>query len=230
MSDSYSREYLNIPVDETIAFFKRKDFIEERAEDKNKPLTYYISGDLAISESEKADYTVFIVGGMDENRFLHIVDVIRDRLDGKEIVDTILALQDHYKPEIFGIEEMQISKAIGPFLREEMLIQNIFPNIVPMKHMGKDKVSRARSIQARMRAKTIKFDTEADWFPTFQEELLKFPRSTKDDQVDAFAYLGLLLNKMIEAPTKDEIEEEEYQDELRESKLHEFGRNRITGY
>lgn len=195
-----------------------------------KPLTYYIAGDLAIAENERADYTVFIVGGMDENRVLHIVNVVRDRLDGKEIVDTILALQEHYKPEMFGIEEMQVSKAIGPFLREEMLATNNFPNIVPMKHMGKDKVSRARSIQARVRAKSVKMDSDADWYPAFEDELLRFPRSSKDDQVDAFAYLGLLLNKMIEAPTKEEIEEEEYEDELRESQSHRTGRSRITGY
>lgn len=230
ISDVYSQEYLNKPIDDSVAFFKKKDFLKISDEDRKRKLVYYIAGDLAISENQRADYTVFIVGGMDEDRNLHIVNVVRDRLDGKEIVDTILALQGLYEPEMFGIEEMQVSKAIGPFLREEMVRQNIFPNIVPMKHMSKDKISRARSIQARVRAKSVKMDIDADWWPTFEDELLRFPRSSKDDQVDAFAYLGLLINKMIEAPTNEEQEEEEYLDELRESKSYGIGRSRVTGY
>jgi len=91
-------------------------------------------------------------------------------------------------------------------------------------------MQRARNIQARMRAKTCRFDKSADWYPVFEDELLKFPRGIKDDQVDAWAYMGMLLDKMIEAPTKEEIEEEEYLDELRESGLAFSGRSAITGY
>lgn len=173
---------------------------------------------------------MFIVGGVDEYRRLHIKEVIRERLDGRDIVEMIFALENLYRPEAIGIEEMQVSKAIGPFLREEMIRQNVFPHILPMSHMNKDKILRARSIQGRVRARTVKVDKEADWFPIFEDELTKFPRTRNDDQVDAFAYLGLLLDKMIEAPTNQELEEEEYLDELRESGVSDYGRNRFTGY
>ena len=89
--------------------------------DYEKPVHFYITGDLAISEAERADYTVFVVSAVDENRHIYIRDVIRSRMDGKEIVDTVLALERAWRPEVFGIEEMQVSKAIGPFLREEMI-------------------------------------------------------------------------------------------------------------
>ena len=68
---------------------------------------------------------------------------------------------------------------------------------------------RARSIQARMRAGAVKFDKEADWYLTLEDELTKFPRARHDDQVDAMAYLGLMIDNYIEAPTKEEQEEEE---------------------
>ena len=228
--DVYSQEYLNIPIDESVAFFKRTDLLEMGAEDKKRKMTYYITADLAISETEQADYSVFVIGGMDENRLLHITNVIRDRLDGRELVDTILALHRMYQPVAIGIEEMQVSKSIGPFLREEMIAQNTFPQLIPMKHMGKDKQTRARSIQARTRAKTVKFDKGSDWFPDFEDEVLKFPRAKHDDQVDAFAYMGLLLDKMIEAPTDQEEEDEEYAHEYRKSGLGFTGRSRTTGY
>jgi predicted phage terminase large subunit-like protein len=151
-------------------------------------------------------------------------------LDGREIVDTILALQRAYEFAAVGIEEMMISKALGPFLREEMVKQGVFPSIVQLKHKGKDKIQRARSIQARMRAKTVKFDKEADWFPALEDELTKFPRGRHDDQVDTLAYLGLLLDVVVEAPSYEELEEEEYLDELRQSGNIYDGRSSITGY
>lgn len=228
--DIYSQEYLNKPIDESIAYFKRNDFLHRTEEDKKLRLTYYITADLAISTNESADYSVFVVGGMDESRRLHITSVIRERLDGREIVDLILALQRTYDPVAIGIEKMQVSQAIGAFLREEMIQQNTFPNIMMMSHMGKDKISRARSIQARSRAKTIKFDKEADWYPIFEDECVVFPRGKHDDQVDAFAYMGLLIDKMIEAPTDEELEEEDYLDESREYRHSNGGRSSITGY
>jgi predicted phage terminase large subunit-like protein len=167
---------------------------------------------------------------MDEQRRVHVKQVIRERIDGREIVETILRLQRIYQPEVIGIEEMQVSKAIGPFLREEMVKQNTYPTLMLLKHGGKDKIARARSIQARMRAKSVRFDKGCDRYPTFEDELTRFPRDTHDDQVDSFAYLGLLLDKMIEAPTQEEIEEEEYLDEQREYGYSYGGRSSVTGY
>ncbi len=230
LSDVYSQEYLNEPIDETVAYFKKNEFIARTSEDKNKRINYYIAVDLAISEKETADYSVFVVAGVDENKILHIVDVIRDRMDGREIVDLILNLQRTYDPELIGIEEMQVSKAIGPFLREEMVKTNTYPNLMVLKHGGKDKIARARSIQGRMRAHAVKFDKSGDWYPTFEDELTKFPRGRNDDQVDAFAYIGMMLDSLIEAPTQQEIDEDEYEYDLRTSGYADTGRSTYTGY
>jgi predicted phage terminase large subunit-like protein len=230
LADVYSQEYLNEPIDDSVAYFKRADFDGMSEEDKGRNLHYYLTADLAISESETADYSVFLLAGIDENRMIHVKEVIRDRLDGREIVDLLLALQNTYQPELVGIEEMQVSKAIGPFLREEMVKTGIYLNLRPMKHGGKDKIQRARSIQARMRAGGVRFDKSADWYPQFEEELCKFPRGRKDDQVDAFAYLGLMLDSLIEAPTAQEQEEEDYINELQSSGFNNDGRSQWTGY
>lgn len=229
-TDIYSQEYLNEPIDESVSFFKKADFLSITQDDRQKKLNYYITADLAISESEKADFSVFVVAGVDEEKVLHVKNVIRERMDGKEIVDTFLALQKLYDPVAMGVEDMQISKAIGPFLREEMVKNNTYISLLPLKHGGKDKSTRARSIQARLRAHGVKFDKEGDWYPLFENEMLSFPRGKHDDQVDAFAYLGLLLDMLIEAPTKEEEEDELYADELESSGFSNQGRNSYTGY
>jgi len=229
-TDIYSQEYLNVPLDESVTFFKKGDFLATTDEDRKMKMHHYITADLAISESEKADYSVFILAGVDENKVIHIKDVIRERLDGRQIVDNLLFMNDVYDPEAVGIEDMQVSKSIGPFLREEMIKNNNYLTLVPLKHGGKDKITRSRSIQARMRAHSVKFNKEADWYPIFENECLTFPRGKHDDQVDAFAYLGLMLDKLIEAPTKEEIEEDEYDAELRDGGSASTGQSAVTGY
>ena len=44
------------------------------------------------------------------------------------------------------------------------------------------------------------------------------------------SYLGLMIDRIIEAPTKEEQEDEEYYDEMEESGLNEEGRSEICGY
>ena len=89
-------------------------------------------------------------------------------------------------------------------------------------HMGSD--------LSVVNAARVSFDKTSDWYPTFEDELCKFPRGRHDDQVDAFAYLGMLLNTLVAAETRDEIEEEEYELELEQSGINLHGRNSVTGY
>ena len=226
--DMYAQEYLNVPIDESTAFFKKNDFKAQLENDDQKIFNNYITADLAISEKDRADYSVFIVGGMDENGTLHIRDVIRERMDSLTIVETIFALETAYRPIVFGLEEGQISKAIGPFLYEEMPKRNVFPNLYALKP-STDKLTRARSIGARMRAGSVKFNKDADWFQTLQDELIRFPRDKHDDQVDAMAYLGLMLDKTYEAPTQHELQEAAYQEEMSLFYVDD-GRDKTTGY
>ncbi len=230
MPDVYSQEYLNIPIDEARTYFKKGDFLPMSEDDYKSKKNFYVAGDFAISDKERSDWSVFAIGGIDEHGILHVVDIIRDRMDGHELVQTMLAIQRLRDPEIFGIEEGQITKAIGPFLNLEMLRQNTFINLVGLKPHKQDKQMRARAIQARMRAGGVKFDKNADWYQTLEDELMRFPRDRHDDQVDAMAYLGLIIDKMHDAPTKEEMEDEEYREELRESGSDFEGRSQFTGY
>lgn len=230
LPETYSQEYLNIPIDESVSYFKRTDFLPVVEEDRKKYVHYYITADLAVSKEEHADYSVFLIAAVDETRTIYIHDVVKERMDGREIVDMIVALERAYKPEVFGIEKMQVSQAIGPFLREEMVRQDVWPNLVQLEHQGKDKIARGKSIQARMRAHTVKFNKSEDWYPDFENELMSFPRGKHDDQVDSMAYLGMLLDKVLEAPTKQELADEEYHDEFGLYQYDRSGRSAVTGY
>lgn len=235
--DVYSQEYLNVPIDESLSYFRRSDFLDFTDQDRvlfskpdwKKHFNFYISSDLAVSQAETADWSVFIVGGVDENGLLYIFRVIRERMDSQEIVETMLSLQRVYDPIVMSMEKGQIEKAIGPFLKQRMMETGDFINLMPVAP-SVDKMTRARSVQARIRAGAVKFDHKADWYLDFEEEAIVFPRSKHDDQVDALAYLGLILDKLMEARTKTQIEEDAYRDELEESELNTQGINEYTGY
>lgn len=227
--EGYSQEYLNYPIDETFAYFRKEDFLPMGPEDKTSPKINYIAVDLAVSEKSRADYSVFTVGGMDTEGMLHIVNVVRDRVDAKGIVDILFKLADRYDPDMVIIEGSLIEKSIGPFLNSEMHRRGrYFP--VTTENPTKDKETRARSIQARMRAKGVKFDKEADWYSDLEQEMLQFPKSRHDDQVDSMAWLGLVVDQMTTAPTKEELDLEEYNRDLRSSGFEFEGRSAVTGY
>ena len=230
LPDVYSQEYLNIPIDETVAYFRGADFIDMLEVDYQKRMNYYVTCDLAISSNQKSDYSVFLVAGLDEDRMIYIRNVLRLRLDGREIVEQLLALQRTYDPQIIGIEEGQIEKAIGPFLREEMQKQDVFINTFPLKHMSQDKETRSRTIQARIRAHGVRFDKRGSWYQTFEDECRRFPRDRHDDQVDALSYLGIMLNKLNEAPTQKEVDDDDYESEKVRSGWQDEGRSEMTGY
>jgi predicted phage terminase large subunit-like protein len=234
-SDGYSQEYLNKPLDDANAMFRKSDFVPFSDQDKKdiqdgkKPLLHYMGVDLAISEKEKSDWSVFMVFGMDADGYLFHRTTIRARMDGREIVDTILRLQRHYDLQWVAIEQDKIAKSIGPFLREEMLRRGEFVTVVPISAHNDPQV-RVRSIQARLRCGGVKFDHNNDEFEVLKNEFLTFPRGKHDDQVFAAACVGLGLDKMAQAQTWEEQAEDEYQDELQQSGVFFDGRNSITGY
>jgi len=227
--EGYAQEYLNYPIDESYAYFRKQDLLPMHENDKLSNKRYYIGVDLAISEKARSDYTVFAVGAMDERETLHIVDVVRERCDALAIVDNLFALAKRYNPEMVTIEGSMIEKSIGPILTSEMQRRGVF---FPVNTMNptKDKETRARSFQARLKAGGVRFDKEADWYSDLEQEMIQFPKSRHDDQVDALAWLGLTIDLMAQASSPKELEEEVYADELMHGGWFDLGRNSTTGY
>lgn len=231
LPDVYSQEYLNIPIDPSVAIYRKEDLIPMISKDRQKNMKFYMGVDLAISEKQRADYSAFVIVGVDEDGVLYIVDIIRERLDSRQIIDTLIQLQQRYDLELVAIEKGHIEKSIGPFLREEMLSSGVFINLHPMQP-STDKVTRARSMNARFRAGAVRVDTDASWYPDFEEEMLTFPRGKHDDMVDATSYVGLVLDQIVNAETQEELEEEDYLEEFGNDAYSPVGQgaNYICGY
>lgn len=229
----YSQEYLNYPIDESTAYFKRDDFKEipsfelKDIEDGKKNLIYYAAVDFAISTKERSDFTVIAIAGVDDRGLLYIMDIRRGRWDALQIVEEMFAVQRKYQPQLFVTERGAIEKAIGAILNSEQMKRNIYLNLHPLTPT-QDKQMRARSFQARLRAGGVRFNKGAFWYLDYEDELVRFPKARHDDQVDATSWLGLVIDQVYAANTPEEDEEEEYQEQL--FHRQEETRSQYTGY
>jgi len=225
MQDLYFQEYLNEPIDEENAMFKRNHL--KPIENKDEPLTYYAAGDFAISKASYADYTVIAVCGINAANTMKIVDIRRGRWDAFEIIEEMMDVQRTYNPEIFTVEKGAIEKSLGPALEVAQRDAGIWIDLNP-QNPDKDKVRRAKSFSVRVRRGAVEFDKEAWWWEDLLDELIRFPKAKHDDIVDALAWLGLTVDQYTGAPTEEQAREDAYENELEEYYDDDF--NLCTGY
>ena len=225
MLDVYGQEYLNDPIDESTAIFRRQDLLPMTPKDREARKIYYVGCDLAISERKKAAYTTFVVGGVDERGVLHFVDVRRGHWDTLAIMDEIYSINKRWQPALFRFEEENIARTLLPVLNDSMVRRGFLP--WDSKAPSKDKRQRATALQYRVRAGNVRVDKEADWYPDFEAELTHFPKWRTLDQVDAAAWMGDILDEQIEAPTDQEVQDELYE-EMKDD--FGFGGSLVTGY
>ena len=233
--EGYSQEYRNQPVDIKSAYFNKDYFYDFERDANGKAilpnLENYAAADFAISEKERADFNVHIVGGMCPEGYLYIRDVKRFKGDADLIIDELIATQAHWKPNIFTFETETIDKAIGRSLAREQDRRRVYLNIETMVP-SKSKTTRGRSIQKLHKAGHIKYDKQASWYPAFEAELMMVadsgPKGRHDDMFDAFAFLGLTIDKFYEADSDEEIAAAEYEEE--HEMYHDLGKCATTGY
>tara|TARA_R110001592_G_scaffold55600_1_gene169782 strand:+ start:1591 stop:3162 length:1572 start_codon:yes stop_codon:yes gene_type:complete len=189
--------YQQNPVSDEGDYFTR-EMIQyyERDELEQDSLRFYCAWDLAIGQKDRNDYTVGLVVGVDEYDNLFIVDIVRGKYDGFEIVEKILDLYEMWRPGIIGIEKGHIEMAIGPFLQKRVAERGLHEAYFKDLKVGRrDKEARARAIQGRMQQGMVYFPKEAIWTGPLVAELLRFPNGTHDDQVDALAWIGLMMTE-----------------------------------
>lgn len=227
----YSQEFLNNPLDHSDAFLRLLDFLPMSEDDYDTQKIVCAAADFAVSRADRANRTSFTVGGKDLANRLHFLDQRVGRWDPVEWIEEMFLIQARWNPDVFWVEDGVIWKAVSSMIYREMQIRDTRINIeaiIPVK----DKASRGRSLQKRMRSGTCRFDKKAEWYAGFEQELLRFTGSaaaTLDDQFDSAALLSKGFDEFHQVEDEDMIPEDEWlmrrQDPRRES-----GRSAVTGY
>jgi predicted phage terminase large subunit-like protein len=197
---SFNALYQGRPSPEEGDFFKAADIRTYSPRELPKNLRYYITSDHAVTANVRSNKTVMLVGGVDDDMNLWIVDCYWRKVDTEAAVEAMLILMARYAPLVWTAELGHISKAIGPFLRRRMREENVVCNINEV-HPVRDKPTRCQSIQARMSLGRVFFPGHASWFEDAKRTLLSFPNSDDDDFADALGLFGMQLDRMV-APGK----------------------------
>jgi predicted phage terminase large subunit-like protein len=180
-----------------------KDIEEDTPDTKRLPdrsdLTYYAAWD--FSTGRGTDFTVGGVAAIDRDYNLYLIDVRRGKWEAFDIAEKIIELAVEHRTQRNGIEQGQLSAMIEPILNKRMQEKQKFINITPLKPGRQNKVARSMTIHARMQQGKVFLPKNAPWLQDFLAELMKFPNGRNDDQVDVYAYLGLMIND-VSPPTK----------------------------
>ena len=234
-SAGYSQEFLNNPLDHSDAFLKVGDFKPMTEEDHESDKIICAAADFAVSRADKANRTAFVIGGKDVNNILHHLDVRKGRWDPTEWIEEMFEIQKTWNPEVFWVEDGVIWKSVKSMIYREMQIRDIrinFEAILPVK----DKGTRGRPYQRRMRAGQCRFDKKAEWYPDFEQENLRFTgtaAATLDDQFDSAALLSRGFDDFAHVEPEDFFEEEDWEMEKgfwNRPRAGVDGRSAVTGY
>ncbi len=138
------------------------------------------SWDTASTVSQTSDYSVDITAGVTNNT-AHILDVVRVRLEYPDLRRCILREAARYRVDQVLIERSSSGIALLQDLRREGQLRPI-----SLRANG-DKIVRLEAHSAKLEAGYVLIPERADWLSDFTAELLAFPSSRYDDQVDALS-------------------------------------------
>lgn len=157
--------------------------------------------DLAIKQSETADYTVFGVFDLTPKRQLLLHAVIRKRVPGNEHREFMYENAAKYDCQWVGIEDSTYgSELIQYAIAENRIV------IRRLKTKNKDKFTRIVPA-AEMNSNGMFFiPLDAEWVPEYKLEMRQFrPGADHDDQADITAYGAIeaqkIPNTFIKRPT-----------------------------
>ena len=193
----WSALYQQNPVADDGDYFTRSMLQYYRPDDVDQDrMRYYCAWDLAIGQRDRNDYSVGIVVGVDEYDQMFIMDIVRGKFDGFELVEQILDFYELWRPSIVGIERGHIEMALGPFLEKRVRERGLHEMYIKdLKTGRRDKEARARAIQGRMQQGMVFMPEDAVFTGPLAAELLRFPNGVHDDQVDALAWIGLMMTE-----------------------------------
>jgi predicted phage terminase large subunit-like protein len=192
---NWSALYQQEPMPESGEYFKEAWVRWYDHPPPRNELKTYGASDYAVTK-DGGDYTVHLVAGVDPNDDIYLLDLWRDQTAPDMWVESVLDLMDLWRTLQWAEEKGQIEKGVGPFLTKRALERKIY-NYRKQYSTAGDKSARAQPIRGRMAMGKVYIPARAPWAVDFVQELLRFPAGRHDDQVDAFALIGRMLDELV---------------------------------
>jgi predicted phage terminase large subunit-like protein len=140
------------------------------------------SWDTANKDTELSNFSVCTTWGLKE-RYLFLLDVYRHKLEFPDLKRAVRQLAALHRAKIVLIED----KASGSSLIQELRAEH-FSLVQAAPAMDGDKVMRLRAQTAKIEGGFVLFPKQAHWLEAYLRELISFPNSKYDDQVDSTVF------------------------------------------
>lgn len=177
--DVFAAQYQQRPVPAGGQLIKR-DWLQyyDQLPERDYAVTVIQSWDTAAKDGPNNNWSVCTTWLL-HNKHYYLLDVSRGRYDYPRLRATALALAERWEPDVVLIEDASIGSALAQELTEELSVR---VSLVPVEH---NKIARLFVQQGKFSAGRVLFPHGASFLQDLEMELLTFPQSRTDDQVDS---------------------------------------------
>jgi predicted phage terminase large subunit-like protein len=177
--DVFAAQYQQRPVPAGGQLIKR-DWLRyyDQLPERDYAVTVIQSWDTAAKDGPNNSWSVCTTWFL-HNKHYYLLDVSRGRYDYPRLRATALALAERWEPDVVLIEDASIGSALAQELTEELSVR---VSLVPVEH---NKIARLFVQQGKFSAGRVLFPHGASFLQDLEMELLTFPQSKTDDQVDS---------------------------------------------
>ena len=196
-SSMFSRQYLNSPVSDENATFKREYFDRKPwSEIAGRPMNWYLSGDPSYADprgmTSYGDFATLVLVGMDYDRQLYVRHIVRRKMTYSEFINEIFNVYTDRKyadiqKNMRVIVEVIGTKSLSYELHNEQVRRRTFLPLTEITSRPLSKEERIRGLAPFYENKLVHHIKECSQIEEMERELLEFPVGRHDDIIDAFA-------------------------------------------
>ena len=177
---NFSAQYQQSPIPVSGNLVKREwlRFYDPAAE-RGRPSRVVQSWDTANKTSELNDYSVCTTWSV-HGKDLYLIDVFRQRLNYPDLKRAVVAHAHRFNADVVLIED----KASGTQLIQDLKNDFLFGVTEYKPPAGSDKIMRLHAVTDRFENGHVFLPQTAPWLEEYIAELIGFPGTRHDDQVD----------------------------------------------
>lgn len=231
-SSIFSKQYLNQPVSDENATFKREQFEYMTWEQaKLIPINWYLLCDPSYSDprgtSIYSDFAALGLVGMDYQRKLYIRYLKKSKMTYGDIINDLFRIYTADEFRDLEIKRVQLevigTKSLSFELANEMKRRSTYLPLTEIRHQSKSKEERVRALAPFYEAHNIIHIKECPQLEEYELELIQFPSGRYDDLADM---VSSVLN--IASPPTSKVARD--YSKLDKKRVNYKPRSFITGY
>lgn len=194
--DVFYREYLGLPIAKESAKFRPEHFryYDEDSDmfrDAKKKLESFVILDPAKTTTATADDSAIVGISLDaQTPRVFVRDIVYGQMHPEEQYDAAFAMADRIGARVIGLEVTSLNEFIVYPFKTEMLRRGRFYSLVELKARG-SKTDRIAGLVPFYRMGLVYHNRNC--CAPLEAQLLSYPRSKKDDIMDAVAYIVEML-------------------------------------